>query len=563
MDREENDPALDLLMEMAATRPPERSSYADSSDEEGETEERKRLRQESDSEGAQAGFKPSDKKGALPLRKRALMREDHENEAASAQRDEPSPAPAESSRGSARGADSGKNAERYCICRSTESSGFMIQCDECEDWFHGKCVKISRTQAKTLTKYKCPLCSPKSADAPRPTDPVSEPPAEASSGDPAKRNVKGKTGTWKRDQVQQSTKSSEKSEKPLPPRGRPGSPQTCQNPICGAFARPGSQYCSESCKKLQSSLNSYGTSDQPKRLDILGLMKRPSANIGFAVATATGISSLSNLATLKPLIPSTAPAIASLPLPRSAIEEKLTAEFKVEDMDDEDLLGRVKDNPSALDSEDLARLEDGYRQRQECEQRLELLQDKGKRLDAAIERASTLLATDSELEDRAGDDDAGSAIVDCSICGQPVASKNFSKHVESCSRKELETLAVTRRKDGDADGELCGHAISKAGKRCMYPKASCPLHSALAVSAGKVMKNQLCGCPLDQTPDDVCMVLRSICMRHSGWESIQRGNLQQEIQHQQDVLSKLTETETRIMKGLRARYLVRLKETMS
>ncbi|KAK7283173.1 hypothetical protein RIF29_12531 [Crotalaria pallida] len=36
---------------------------------------------------------------------------------------------------------------------------FWICCDDCERWFHGKCVKITPARAEHIKHYKCPSCS--------------------------------------------------------------------------------------------------------------------------------------------------------------------------------------------------------------------------------------------------------------------------------------------------------------------------------------------------------------------------------------------------------------------
>ena len=46
----------------------------------------------------------------------------------------------------------------YCICRKPDNGDFMICCDVCEEWFHGKCVGISKKQSKVIKKYSCPKC---------------------------------------------------------------------------------------------------------------------------------------------------------------------------------------------------------------------------------------------------------------------------------------------------------------------------------------------------------------------------------------------------------------------
>jgi hypothetical protein len=45
----------------------------------------------------------------------------------------------------------------YCICRQPYE-GFMIGCDNCEEWYHGPCVGISEDQAEKFDKYVCVRC---------------------------------------------------------------------------------------------------------------------------------------------------------------------------------------------------------------------------------------------------------------------------------------------------------------------------------------------------------------------------------------------------------------------
>ncbi|CAL4907809.1 unnamed protein product [Urochloa decumbens] len=37
-------------------------------------------------------------------------------------------------------------------------NGFWICCDECDRWFHGKCVKVTAAQAEHIKHYECPDC---------------------------------------------------------------------------------------------------------------------------------------------------------------------------------------------------------------------------------------------------------------------------------------------------------------------------------------------------------------------------------------------------------------------
>ncbi|XP_069101562.1 uncharacterized protein [Argopecten irradians] len=37
--------------------------------------------------------------------------------------------------------------KEYCVCRKPCNGRFMIQCDYCDEWYHGSCVNISATDA--------------------------------------------------------------------------------------------------------------------------------------------------------------------------------------------------------------------------------------------------------------------------------------------------------------------------------------------------------------------------------------------------------------------------------
>jgi hypothetical protein len=48
--------------------------------------------------------------------------------------------------------------QNYCICRRPYE-GFMIGCDECEEWYHGSCIGISESRADRVDKYVCVRCA--------------------------------------------------------------------------------------------------------------------------------------------------------------------------------------------------------------------------------------------------------------------------------------------------------------------------------------------------------------------------------------------------------------------
>lgn len=53
----------------------------------------------------------------------------------------------------------------WCICRQPHNNRFMICCDKCEDWFHGKCVNITKSMGNDMEarniEWVCPNCKNK------------------------------------------------------------------------------------------------------------------------------------------------------------------------------------------------------------------------------------------------------------------------------------------------------------------------------------------------------------------------------------------------------------------
>ena len=50
------------------------------------------------------------------------------------------------------------HSNEYCICRGPNTGTFMIQCDECREWYHGACVNVTSSDAKNIDIYLCPEC---------------------------------------------------------------------------------------------------------------------------------------------------------------------------------------------------------------------------------------------------------------------------------------------------------------------------------------------------------------------------------------------------------------------
>ena len=51
----------------------------------------------------------------------------------------------------------GQEESVYCICRRGKE-GFMIQCSNCNKWFHGECVRVTDQDADQIEDYFCATC---------------------------------------------------------------------------------------------------------------------------------------------------------------------------------------------------------------------------------------------------------------------------------------------------------------------------------------------------------------------------------------------------------------------
>ncbi|POR37286.1 Set1 complex component spp1 [Tolypocladium paradoxum] len=48
----------------------------------------------------------------------------------------------------------------YCLCRGPDDHRWMICCENCEDWFHGECIKMNKEIGENLIeKFICPNCT--------------------------------------------------------------------------------------------------------------------------------------------------------------------------------------------------------------------------------------------------------------------------------------------------------------------------------------------------------------------------------------------------------------------
>uniref|UniRef100_A0A182NNL0 PHD finger protein 3 n=1 Tax=Anopheles dirus TaxID=7168 RepID=A0A182NNL0_9DIPT len=163
----------------------------------------------------------------------------------------------------------------WCICRQPHNNRFMICCDSCEDWFHGKCVNITKAMGQQMEQdgieWTCPNCLKKKQDRQQPKlmtfwQKGKDAPTAATAEAPS---APGKTAAV--------------------PQGGIGVASNCV--VCSKPSKPNSIYCSDDCIRnhasstVANSQPSVPKNDKPK--------ERSTASASPAPASA-GVSDTSN-----------------------------------------------------------------------------------------------------------------------------------------------------------------------------------------------------------------------------------------------------------------------------
>jgi hypothetical protein len=173
--------------------------------------------------------------------------------------------------------------------------------------------------------------------------------------------------------------------------------------------------------------------------------------------------------------------------------------------------------------------------------------------------SSTTIASNESARNGEHNSDKGAhegiEVMDCFSCGQPIAGRNFGRHIEQCfarregasgsspssSSSSPPTLLSahklhSRTLDGGAVITYCNHHDARSGGGyCAHPLDSCPLHSDKRVND----ERRLCGCPTGDFESGHCERLRSDCVKHFNWENIRKKEMKREQERQTLLLGSL------------------------
>ncbi|KAJ7116023.1 hypothetical protein C8R44DRAFT_587834, partial [Mycena epipterygia] len=49
----------------------------------------------------------------------------------------------------------------YCLCRKGDDGSPMVNCGQCDEWYHFACINLSEQTAEDINVYICPSCTEK------------------------------------------------------------------------------------------------------------------------------------------------------------------------------------------------------------------------------------------------------------------------------------------------------------------------------------------------------------------------------------------------------------------
>ncbi|KAL4705755.1 hypothetical protein ACJJTC_018354 [Scirpophaga incertulas] len=428
--------------------------------------------------------------------------------------------------------------QAYCICRSSDSSRFMIACDSCEEWYHGDCINISEREAKYIKNYFCERCR-------------EEDPTLKTRFRPQKRENDTDSG---RDDRKKKRKEKDYSENKSSK--RPSAKDGCGD-CHGCLQTHDCGYC-DACEELFK----YGGSNKSKlKCKMRTCIK--SKKIAKQSSTRTKKKyheretyeveeTLTHLQTVEPrqcygpqctraaLYGSKyCSAQCGMRLATARIYQVLPQ--RIQEWSLSSCVAEQK-NRKALEAvrSDIERAQAALR----------ALDRQHKDLDALVARAKN--ATIVHSDEKEADDETS---MYCITCGHEIHSRTAVKHMEKCFVKYEAQASFGSRHRTRIDGQsmFCDYYNPVNGTYCKRLRVMCPEH----FKDPKVSDSDVCGYPLVRNvfepTGEFCRAPKKSCLKHYQWEKLRRAEIDMERVRQWLRLDELVEQERSIRLAMASR----------
>ncbi|XP_014261827.1 CXXC-type zinc finger protein 1 [Cimex lectularius] len=428
-----------------------------------------------------------------------------------------------------------QDGQVYCICRSSDSSRFMIGCDLCEEWFHGDCIGITEKQAKNIKQYFCDKCQ--SEDSTLKLVYRSKVAKQQKDEDEDEFVLETKSKPSKKDQVKPVQKKT--PSKVHKSSGGCGDCSNCRRPAdCGACRvckdkKSSSKRSKDKCiarvcknRKIEYESSSDGESS-PRRL--LGNSVKDGMQCYGPRCTQVALPN-SKYCSQKCGIRLATNRIYQV-LPQRLQEWSVSASYA-------DVVNR-KQLESIRKKQELARAQ------------LQVLDKQHEDLEMVLERArhSTVLSTEDEprkgKRQKKGEEESS---IYCITCGHEIHTGSAMKHLEKCFNKyeSQASFSSVYRTRIEGYNMFCDFYNPIAKTYCKRLRVLCPEHH----KDPKIDPNEVCGFPFVENvfeeTGEFCRESKKHCFKHHCWEKLRKAEIDMERVRQWLKIDELLEQERQL-----------------
>ncbi|OXU25193.1 hypothetical protein TSAR_001574 [Trichomalopsis sarcophagae] len=441
-----------------------------------------------------------------------------------------------------------QDGQAYCICRSSDSSRFMIGCDACEEWYHGDCINITEKEAKYIKQFFCVRC--------REEDPTLV----------TRYKPKKSERVEKSEQDEHKHKRYKEKERVLryeydaawDPATTKKSSKRCGE--CSGCLRTDNCGKCDACRHLKK----FGPSVRLKlccnqrTCRVLGDPLKPSKSLNRNTKLnrkRRRDSSNERIDYLEPPRHCYGPSCTKQSRPGSkycsedcGIKLATSRIFQV-------LPQRLQEwalTPCIAEQNNRIALETVRRQIYESQRILDELDKRHAELDKIVERAKHAM-----IDPKAETDDADDTEMSmyCITCGHEINSRTAIKHMEKCFNKYESQASFGSIFKTRIEGQVmfCDSYNPINQTYCKRLKVLCPEHC----KDPKISDTEVCGCPLVTNVFDAtgefCRAPKKHCVRHYVWEKLRRAEIDMERVRQWLKLDELIEQEKQIRSNMASR----------
>ncbi|KAL1415997.1 hypothetical protein MTO96_028343 [Rhipicephalus appendiculatus] len=432
----------------------------------------------------------------------------------------------------------------YCICRTSDTTRFMIGCDNCNEWYHGDCISITESYAKNILKFFCLIC--------RDRDPTLEikfkERKEKSHSSHEEHKSRSKSRDSRDDDAYSPTRHKDRSHRSKKNKRRKSTRQCGECTAC---------YMTEDCGRCDfcKDMRKFGGPNKIRQK----CRKRQCLNFGLILGKKP-VSSPKRSKTghdddydpdqdggdkeksrKEDDVPRQCygPGCTAASRPGSKYCSDDCGLKLATNRIYEVLPHRIQQWQSSVchaDELNRRQLEQIRKQQMDARSTLQQLEAKRAELEKLIARAKqTPLAEDEEAAD---DYEESELSTYCVTCGHEVSARVAMRHMEKCFNKyeSQSSYGSVYKTRIEGDNVFCDFYNPHQKTYCKRLRILCPEHS----KEPKVSDDEVCGFPIVanvfEHSGEFCNVPKKRCSKHYCWDKFRRAEIDMEIIQELKVL---------------------------